>query len=122
MGDYSPKFKPGQDITLTASATITGGQLLSVSGVGTVAPTSTAGPTWLGVARQDAANGEKVVVSRGGVQRLTAGGAITAGARVIPAAAGKVVTIGAGSADHTVGTALTTTAADGDIVDVAMDR
>jgi predicted RecA/RadA family phage recombinase len=120
MADWSPKFKPGQDITLTAGATITGGQLLQVSAANTVIPTSAAGPTWIGVAAQDAANGEKVVVRRGGVAKLISSGAIAAGARVIPGAAGVVVTIGAGSADHTVGTALE--AAAGNLVLVAMDR
>lgn len=40
MADYLPLFKPGQDITSTTSAAVTGGQLLVVSGSGTVAPTS----------------------------------------------------------------------------------
>jgi len=118
MGDYSPKFKPGQDITLTASGPITGGQLVAVSGVNTAAPTGGSVPNWLGVARQDAATGDKVVIVRGGVQKLVASGAVTAGDRVIPATAGKVAT---STAANTVGTALTT-AVDGAIVLVAMDR
>lgn len=121
MGDYTPVFAPGMDVTLTASADITGGQLVIVSGANTVAPASAAASNWLGVARQDAKNGERVVVTRGGVQSLTASGAITAGARVIPAANGRVVTIGAGNEDHAVGIALTT-AADAAKVRVAMDR
>lgn len=121
MGDYSPKFKPGQDVTLTASATITGGQLLIVSGVNTVAPSGGASALYAGVARQDTASGDKVVVTRGGVQKIVASGAITAGDRVIPAAAGKVATIASGSTAHAVGTALTTVA-DGATVLVLMDR
>lgn len=121
MGDYSPKFKPGADITLSAGAAIVGGQLLFVSGVNLVSPTTASVPNWAGVARQDAALGEKVVVTRGGVQKLIASGGITAGDRVIPGTAGKVVTIGAGNVAHSVGTALTTVA-DGALVLVLMDR
>lgn len=121
MADYSPKFKPGHDITLAASAAVTGGQLVVVSGVNTVAPSSTSTPSWVGIARQDAGVGDKVVVTRGGVQKPVASGAITAGDRVLPAAAGRVATIGAGAAANSVGTALTT-AADGAIVLVLMDR
>ena len=122
MGEARIKFKPGQDITLTAGADITGGQLVQVSTAAdnTVIPTSAAGATWLGVARQDALSGEKVVIARGGVQTLISSGAIVRGARVIPGAAGVVVTIGAGSADHSVGTALASAA--GNLVLVAMDR
>ena len=118
MGDYSPKFKPGQDVTLTAGADITGGQLLYVSGVNTVAPTTASTASWFGVARQDTKSGDKVVVCRGGVQKPVASGAITAGDRVIPGAAGTVVS---STAANSVGTALTT-AANGATVLVAMDR
>lgn len=121
MADYSPKFTPGRDFTLTAGAAILGGQLLYVSGSNAVSPTTASTPSWLGVARQDAAQGDKVVVTRGGVQIVVASGGINAGDRVIPGAAGKVVTIGAGNAAHAVGTALTT-AADTALVTVAFDR
>ena len=121
MGDYSPKFTPGRDFTLTAGAAITGGQLLVISAANTVIPTSASTAAWVGIARQDAANGDKVVLTRGGVQWIKADGAIAAGARVIPSSNGRVITIGAGNAAHSVGTALTTVA-DGALVLVAMDR
>lgn len=121
MGDFVPKFSPGQNLTLTASADITGGQLVEVSGVNSVQASSAASAKWLGTARQDTKSGEKVVVVRGGVHPLKASGAITAGDRVIPASTGRVVTIGAGNAAHSVGTALST-AVDGALVLVAMDR
>lgn len=122
MADFSPKFKPGADITLTAGAAITGGQLVMVSTAAdnTVIPTSGAVSSWLGVARQDAAIGEKVVVTRGGVMLLGSTGAIVRGARVVPAAAGVVQTIGANDEDTAVGTALAS--ASGNKVLVAMDR
>lgn len=121
MPDYSPKFKPGDDITLTTSAAVLGGQLVAVTGSNTVGPTTASTPAWAGVARQDSPTGDKVVVTSGGVQKIAAAGAVTAGDRVIPAAAGRVATIGAGNAAHSVGTALTTVA-DGATVLVLMDR
>lgn len=98
MADYVPLFKPGEAITGTASATITGGRAVYVSGSGTVANATTAANLIVGVAAQDAASGEKVgYYSRGTVHRLVASGAITAGAVVEAAAAGAV-------AAHTIGT------------------
>jgi hypothetical protein len=38
MAEYLPIYRPGQVLTLKASAGITGGQLVAVSGSGTVAP------------------------------------------------------------------------------------
>ena len=58
MAEYLPVRSPGQALTLTASATITAGQLLIVSGSGTVAPSSAASQSWLGVAGNDAASAE----------------------------------------------------------------
>lgn len=120
MVDYSPKFT-GQDATLTAGAAITGGQLLYVSGTNTVSPTAGSTAAWSGVARQDAAVGERVVRTRGGVQKIKASGTIAAGDRLIPANLGRVATLGAGNADHSVGTALTG-GPDATVVLVEMDR
>jgi hypothetical protein len=50
------------------------------------------------------------------VHPLVASGAIVAGAKVIPAVAGKVATVGAGT--NTIGIALEAAAADLDVVDV----
>lgn len=130
MASYVPLFNPGQAITSQASAAITGGQLLAVSGSGTVAPAGANALNWVGVATQDAANGEKVGVVAGGVQRLTASGAVTAGDVVVAAAAGQVSTLAAvttpTAADVTntraiVGIALTT-AANGALVEIKMER
>jgi predicted RecA/RadA family phage recombinase len=122
MADYLPLFKPGQDITSTLTADCTGGQLLVVSGSGTAAPSTAATGAWLGVAAFDAASGARVAIHKGGVQRLTAAGAIAAGDRVIPAAGGTVATLGAGTDySQVVGIALTS-AADGAAVDVDFIR
>ncbi len=97
MAEYIPAKEPGRDITMTASATIVGGQLVRISGSGTVAPTTAASADWFGVAGNDAANGAKVTVYSGGVQYITASGSITAGSNVEGAASGQV-------ASHTNGT------------------
>lgn len=93
MAEYLPLHKPGQAITRQASATITGGQLLAVTGAGTVGPAGANAVNWLGVAAADTASGDNVTVYTGGVQRLTASGTVTAGDQVVPAAAGQVSTL-----------------------------
>lgn len=120
MGDWRPKFKPGQAITRAATGTITGGQLVTVAGAVAVADSV----TWLGVADKDVTTGLDFGVLRGGVQRLTASAAISAGAPVKCAAAGKVVTFvdGTDAMLRFVGIALEAAAADGDIIAVAMAR
>ncbi|QPX61708.1 scaffolding protein [Gordonia phage Bunker] len=94
MAEHTPIHKPGDAITRTASADITGGQLVVVSGNNTVAPSAGVSAAWLGIAAFDAKSSEKVTILRGGIHELNASGAIAAGAAVIPAAAGAVATIG----------------------------
>lgn len=110
MADHIPFWKPGADVTLTASAAVTGGQVVMISGNDSVAPASAASAAWFGVAAFDAAAGDKVTVHRGGVHPLTASGAIAAGANVITAAAGAVATLGAGTPDQVVGIAVSAAA------------
>jgi predicted RecA/RadA family phage recombinase len=86
MSDYAPIYFPADRLPRTTSATVTKGQLLYVSGVDTVAPTSAATGAWIGVAAHDAASGAQVVVYTEGVHELAASGSITAGDNVIPAA------------------------------------
>jgi predicted RecA/RadA family phage recombinase len=122
MAEYLPLHTPGKAFTRQASAAITGGQLVGVSGSGTVAPTSAATPSFVGVASNDALSGDNVAIYAGGVQRLVASGAITAGATVEAAAAGKVSAHTNGANDiNIVGVALTT-AADGALVEVQFER
>lgn len=118
MADYLPKFKPGQAVTFTASAAVTGGRLVDVTGDRSVGPAGADVADVVGVAGFDAAIGESVTVytRAGGVQRLTANGAIAAGAKVISATDGKVATIGAGT--NPIGIALEAAAADNDVIDV----
>lgn len=121
MADYLPIRIPGQALVLQASADVTGGQLVAVSGSGTVAPAGAASAAWVGVAAFDAKSGAKVTVHCGGEQELVASGAITAGALVVSAAGGKVASSTTPAAGTLVGVALTT-AADGAKVRVKAER
>lgn len=123
MADYLPLHKPGQAITRAASATITAGQLVSVSGAGTVAPSAAADVPWLGVASKDTASGDTVAVFCGGTQRLVAGtGGVTAGQLVHAGATGTVITHTNGTTDYlVVGVALTTATAT-NLVEVQLVR
>lgn len=128
MADYVPLFLPGQAVTgYTASAAITGGRAVKVSGDGTVANSAAAADIIVGVASQDFASGDKVgFFGRGTVHRLIASGTVTAGDLVNSAAAGQVATLAAVStptaADVTntrsiFGVALTT-ATTGNVVEI----
>lgn len=130
MAEYLPLYMPGCAVTSQASAAITGGQLLGVSGSGTVAPTAASQASWVGVAAFDATTGDKVTFYTSGVQRLTASGAITAGDLVVAAANGQVSTAAAvttptaadvSTSRAIVGLALSS-AANGALVDVQTDR
>lgn len=89
MPDHLPKYAPGTAVTREASAAITGGQLLTVTGDLTVGPAG-AGAVFAGVANRDAAVGDLLVPQRGGVHVLTAAAAIAAGDLVQCGAAGEV--------------------------------
>lgn len=118
MGDYNAKHIYADQITGTASATITGGQCLYVTGDGTVGPTTAASASFVGVACHDAASAALVAYNpRGKVHRSTAASAITAGAQLVSATAGKVDDLAAASgnaagdinsARSVIGVALTT--------------
>ncbi|HEY5200209.1 MAG TPA: capsid cement protein [Acidothermaceae bacterium] len=123
MAEYLPLHSPGQAFTRVASAAITAGNLLSVSGSGTVAPSAAADATVIGVAAFDTASGANVTVFAGGVQRLVAGtGGLTAGQFVHAGATGTVIAHTNGTTDYLiVGLALTTATAT-NLVEVLMVR
>jgi hypothetical protein len=112
MSDYTPVINPGQAWTSTASAAVTGGQLLAVSGSGTVAPAGAGATATLGVAAFDAPSGARVTIWPGVVHEVTAAAAVTAGQTLKAAANGQVTpwVSGTDAADLTVGTAITTAA------------
>ena len=96
MAEYIPVFEPATAVTLTASATITGGQLVEVSGDGTVGPAGAGSSKYVGVAGHDAVSGGRLVVwPRGMVHESTASGSVTAGNQLVTAAAGKVAAVAA---------------------------
>jgi hypothetical protein len=84
MGDYTPVFIAGEVITSTASAAVTGGDLLEVSGNGTVARTATlASQKIVGFASKDCAINERCTFyCRGPVHEALADGTVTAGDQV----------------------------------------
>lgn len=88
---------PGDHITVTAGATIVGGQMVKLSANRTVIPTAaTAEARVLGVALYNAASGDtNVTVATDGVWPLTASGAIAAGDDLVGAAAGAVAALAA---------------------------
>lgn len=116
MAEYLPKFIPGQAITLTASTKIEGGQLLEVTGAGTVGVAGADSAKVVGVAGFNTSSGDRLTIYRGGVQRLVAAGAITAGAAVYAADNGQIQASG----NNKIGIALSTAGKQGDIVDVAI--
>lgn len=120
MGDYLPLHLPGDAWTSTASAAITGGKPVYVSGSGTVANSAAAANIPIGVAAQDAAaSGDKVgLFGRGTVHRLTASGTVTAGDLVEAAAAGAVATHVVGTNDARVFGIALTTATTGNTVEI----
>jgi hypothetical protein len=112
MPDYTPVFLPGQIYTTQASAAITGGQLVEVSGSGTVAPAALNSVKVVGMAARDAASGSKlpVILDKVVHESVSAGGS-TAGDSLGSGAAGTVATVAAavGAAAGTrIGIALTT--------------
>jgi hypothetical protein len=122
MAEYLPLHKPGQAITRSASATITAGQLVIVTGSGTVGPGSAATHLWVGVAATDAASGDDVLIFSSGVQRCVATGTVTAGQLVEAATAGTVATHTNGTNDfNVIGLALSTATA-GNLAEVAFTR
>lgn len=108
MAEYLPVKVDGDEITMTAGATIVGGQVVYVSAANTVTPTAGANKAWLGVAGFNASSGDLLTVYTEGVQECTASGSITAGDLLESAAAGAVATHTLGTNDaNVVGTALT---------------
>lgn len=116
MADYTPIHPNGAlPFTATTSAAVTGGQLLGVSGTGTVGPAAADSVVVVGVAAHDAASGAPVTVHplAGVVHEFVAGaGGVTAGNPVkVGVTSLAVLPLGAGTYDLKVGVALTTATA-----------
>jgi hypothetical protein len=115
MAEYSPVFSNiTAPITLQASANVTGGRCVEVTGNGTVGPAAAASVKAIGVAATDVLSGQKIQVwpFAGVVHEVTGAGAIAAGDNLASGAAGVVAPIAAGTFGQLVGVALAA-AADG---------
>lgn len=119
MADYSPVWSGGAvPFPATTSATVTGGQVLEVTGTGTVGPATAATVKPVGIAAHDAASGARVTVwpLNNVVHEITvvAAATVTAADGVITGTAGTVntaVVATAAAAGTLLGTALTTATA-----------
>lgn len=119
MADYSPVYTGGnKPFTKTASATITGGQVVAISGVSTVGPAAAGSTVVVGVAAHDAVSGVRVtiwpIVNCEHEVTVVAAGTITAGDGVITGASGTVATATiatAAAAGTLIGVATTTATA-----------
>lgn len=101
MADYTPVYVAGQlPSTLTASATIAGGQIVENTGASTVGPAGAASAKVVGVAAHDAASGVRVTVwpLTGITHEVTSTGTIAAGDGIAAGAAGVAATAVVGTA------------------------
>ena len=98
MADYLPVYTPGQAVSLTTSAAVTGGTLAAVSGDGTVAAAGAGSAKVVGVFACDAGSGTRVTVwLRGPVHEVVNSGGVTAGDQLVSAASGQVATLAVAS-------------------------
>lgn len=121
MGDYLPKFKPGQAFTVVAGAGgVTGGQLITFAGL----PAAANATDWAGVASHDAAAGHDVGVYSDAVQYLVADAAIAKGAPAKSSGAGHITAhaFGVDGAERLVGFALVAAVNAGDVIPVKLVR
>lgn len=86
MSDYAPKYLPGDAVPITLTGTVTGGNLVLLTGV----VSTDAATTVAGVATTDGISGQTIGVIRPGIHRLIAAGTIAVGGPVCAAAAGQV--------------------------------
>lgn len=102
-----PLYRPGDDVTATASGAVTGKTFVDISGAVSAAngtpitvATATAAGLSVGVASRDTASGAKLHVLRGkgSVVPVTAGGTIAVGAEVEVGSNGRAVTLASGKA------------------------
>ncbi len=95
MADYTPVYENGSlPYTLTASATVTGGQVVVHTGVGTCGPSAGASGLVLGIAAHDAATNARVSVwpIAGLVhETITPVGGVTSGDSLTSGTAGGII-------------------------------
>lgn len=101
MADYLPYIQGVPPFSgVTASAVITGGQIVESTGVNTIGPAAADSVKVLGVAAHDAAIGAGVTVHpiQGNVHETVSTAGSTAGDRMVAAAAGAIKTVAAATA------------------------
>ncbi|WP_280455650.1 DUF2190 family protein [Nocardia brasiliensis] len=106
--ECTPLFTPGKDVTALTTGAVTGKTFVGISAAPDTygqlkVATATAATRAFGVAARDAASGARVLVKKGGILPVTAGGTIAVGAQVEVGSNGKAVTLASGIA---VGTAV----------------
>lgn len=119
MADYSPVYAAGAlPYTKTASATITGGQVVETTTTGAVGPAAAGSLKSIGIAAHDAASGARVSVwPLANIEHeivVVAAGTVTVGDGVIAGTAGTVNTAAvatAAAAGTLIGIATTTATA-----------
>lgn len=115
MAEYVPLHDPGEAVTYTTSAAVTGGMLLAVTGDRTVAQAAAGSAVFVGVAAHDAPSGGRVTVyhAPGQVHVHTAAAIITAGAPLKTAATSQLTpyVVGTDPVTQLIGYALTAAAA-----------
>lgn len=105
--EHIPHYTGGGPVlSPVTTVAVTAGQVVEATGNMTVGPAAASSIKALGVAGRDAAVGAATPVFTDGVHDLVASGVITAGDRVVCAAAGQVATVGAGTAFAVIGVAL----------------
>src|SRR6266705_2006818 len=116
MADYTPVYGRPTTMTLTAGATITGGDVLVFSAADTVVPSAVNPANYAGIAAHDAVSGAPVTVYMGAgiIHETAVAGATSADVLLYAGAAGKITsTIGTGFGAVAVGVSLRATAGAG---------
>lgn len=120
--EAKPLFRPGANVTVKATAAVTGKTFVGVSAApdsdGLIkSATAAAAAKAFGVAARDIASGDTGLVLRGGIVNVTAGGTIAVGAEVEVGASGRAVTLASGKS---VGIACTAGTNNNDVL-IALD-
>lgn len=88
--EYVPNFLDACEVTYTAAAPVTAGQVVEVTGNRQISPSTGAAASQFGVAAQSVGANGMTAVYFGGDHTLAASGAIAAGVAVVAAAGGAV--------------------------------
>ncbi|MEU4779256.1 hypothetical protein [Micromonospora sp. NPDC023633] len=111
MTDYTPVYTGGvKPFTSTASAAITGGQVVEATTTGAIGPAGAASTKVVGVAAHDAASGARVTVwpIANCIHETTSPAGAAVGVALIAAAAGTVNPVAAETGLALLGVTLTT--------------